>query len=51
MPPALEAVARPHQAVDFDYERKVMQEEGASSMDAFMAKPEVGGVWTAAGGE
>lgn len=41
LPPAMEAATRPQQAVDFEYERKVMQEEASSSVASFLNKPEV----------
>jgi hypothetical protein len=40
VPPALEAVARPHQAVDFEFERRVIADEASTSLDSFLAKPE-----------
>ncbi len=50
LPPAMEAATRPQQSIDFAYERKVMQEEPSTSMEAFFAKAEVRrhlreGVW------
>ncbi|KAI8467309.1 MAG: hypothetical protein J3K34DRAFT_430993 [Monoraphidium minutum] len=40
VPPALEASSRPQRDFDFDYERTVMQQEGSSLVDRFLAKPE-----------
>eukprot|EP00877_Chromochloris_zofingiensis_P012301 jgi/Chrzof1/7324/Cz02g19130.t1 len=40
LPPAMEAVTRPQQKVDFEYERKAMQDEAETSYNAFFATSE-----------
>jgi hypothetical protein len=42
VPPALEASSRPQRDFDFEYERKVMQQEGSGLVDRFLGKAEVG---------
>lgn len=46
----MEAVTRPQQKVDFEYERKAMQDEAETSYNAFFATSEVT-VRTAASGQ
>jgi hypothetical protein len=41
VPPALAAVSTPQKDFDFDYERRVMQDEASTSIDTFIKKAEV----------
>jgi len=41
LPPAMKAATRPQKAVDFDFERKVMQEEASTSQQKFINRAEV----------